>query len=142
MALPMDEQRILDEMERMLAADDPRLAARLAAFGQPGFGQALRTRRARATLSVMVLVLIAAVAAVFYLMSVLRGPVPPTGQSPHRGTHAASSTVSAPPLASARPQAGQRPSGAGTAHCAATYPLPSCGGRAPATSNLSGARGG
>src|SRR5215470_2902206 len=72
----MDEQRILDEMERMLAADDPRLAARLAAFGQPGFGQALRTRRARATLSVMVLVLIAAVAAVIYLMSVLRpGPI-------------------------------------------------------------------
>ncbi len=36
MALPMDEQRILEEMERMLAADDPRLAAKLAAFGQPG----------------------------------------------------------------------------------------------------------
>src|SRR6266487_3857710 len=65
----MDEQRILDEMERMLAADDPRLAARLAAFGQPGLGHALRTRRARATLSVLVLVLIAAVAAVIYLMS-------------------------------------------------------------------------
>ena len=72
MALPMDEQRILEEMERMLAADDPKLAARLAAFGQPGFGQVLRTRRARATLSVMLLILIAAVAAVIYLMSALR----------------------------------------------------------------------
>src|SRR6516164_9532460 len=86
MALPMDEQRILEEMERMLAADDPRLAARLAAFGQPGFGQALRTRRARATLSVMVLILIAAVAAVVYLMSVLRPGTVPThhgqGQAP------------------------------------------------------------
>ena len=56
----------------MLAADDPKLAARLAAFGQPGFGQVLRTRRARATLSVMLLILIAAVAAVIYLMSALR----------------------------------------------------------------------
>lgn len=72
MALPMDEQRILDEMERMLAADDPRLAARLAAFGQPGLGQALRTRRGRVTLSLMMLALIAAVAAVLYMMSAFR----------------------------------------------------------------------
>jgi len=87
-ALPMDEQRILDEMERMLAADDPRLAARLAAFGQPGFGQALRTRRARATLSVLVLVLIAAVAAVIYLMSALRSSSAP--HSPGQPAHSAS----------------------------------------------------
>ncbi len=72
MALPMDEQRILEEMERMLAADDPKLAARLAAFGQPGLGHVLRTRRARATLSLMVLVLIAAAAAVIYMMTALR----------------------------------------------------------------------
>jgi len=72
----MDEQRILDEMERMLAADDPRLAARLAAFGQPGLGHALRTRRARATLSVLALVLVAAVAAVIYLMSSFRPAIP------------------------------------------------------------------
>jgi len=86
-ALPMDEQRILEEMERMLAADDPKLAARLAAFGQPGFGQILRTRRARATISAIALVLIAAVAAVIFIMSSLRpgsstnGPVPRSAQS-------------------------------------------------------------
>ena len=72
MALPMDEQRILEEMERMLAADDPRLAARLAAFGQPGLGQVLRTRRARATMSAVALILIAAVAAVIFMMSSFR----------------------------------------------------------------------
>lgn len=72
MALPMDEQHILEEMERMLAADDPKLAARLAAFGQPGIGQVLRTRRARATMSAVALVLIAAVAAVIFMMSSLR----------------------------------------------------------------------
>ncbi len=82
MALPMDEQRILEEMERMLAADDPKLAARLAAFGQPGFGQVLRTRRARATISAMALVLIAAVAAVIFMMTSLRhgGTTNGTGQ--------------------------------------------------------------
>src|SRR5580658_177115 len=68
MALPMDEQRILEEMERMLAADDPRLAARLAAFGQPGVGHVLRTRRARAALSLLTLGVIVCVAAVIYMV--------------------------------------------------------------------------
>lgn len=72
MALPMDEQRILEEMERMLAADDPRLAARLSAFGQPGVGQVFRSRRAKAVLSLMMVAVIAAAASVIYLMSVFR----------------------------------------------------------------------
>ncbi len=72
MALPMDEQRILDEMERMLAADDPRLAARLASFGQPGLGQALRTRRGQVTFLLMLVALIAAVVMVLYMMSAFR----------------------------------------------------------------------
>lgn len=72
MALPMDEQRILEEMERMLAADDPRLAARLSAFGQPGVGQVLRTRRAKAVLSLLTVAVIAAAASVIYMMSVFR----------------------------------------------------------------------
>ena len=93
MALPMDEQRILEEMERMLAADDPKLATRLAAFGQPGFGQVLRTRRARATLSIMLLVLIAAVAAVIYLMSALRPGSPGTGHG-QRSTQTATPSPS------------------------------------------------
>lgn len=89
MALPMDEQRILEQMERMLAADDPRLAARLAAFGQPGLGQVLRTRRARATLSLMVLVLIAAVAAVIYMMSAFRAGGAAPGPRSHHVTQSA-----------------------------------------------------
>lgn len=126
MALPMDEQRILEEMERVLAADDPKLAARLAAFGQPGFGQVLRTRRARATLSIMLLILIAAVAAVIYLMSAFR---PPAATGPgHHG-----STQSAPPPASVSTRsagaAPARPAGTGpgavTQKCAPTY-APAC----------------
>lgn len=142
MALPMDEQRILEEMERMLAADDPKLAARLAAFGQPGFGAVLRTRRARATLSVMVLVLIAAVAAVIYMMSALRpsatnGHRPPSAQHTTRppgrpSTHSAGHRVIEPPPVRGSGAAGlwgQRggtvPRG-GVAQCAATF-APACG---------------
>jgi hypothetical protein len=74
----MDEQRILEEMERMLAADDPRLAARLAAFGQPGVNHVLRTRRARAVLSLLMLAVIAVAAAVIYVMSAFHsGPNAP-----------------------------------------------------------------
>jgi DUF3040 family protein len=114
----MDEQRILDEMERMLAADDPRLAARLAAFGQPGFGQALRTRRARASLSVMVLVLIAAVAAVIYLMSVLR----PGEQT---GPRQPSQTATQPASLSSR-QTAQPTATVNAPQCSATFPPPRC----------------
>jgi hypothetical protein len=88
----MDEQRILEEMERMLAADDPRLAARLAAFGQPGFGHVLRTRRARAAMSAMALVLIAAVAAVIFMMSSLRPGSATKGPGHVSATHATTPT--------------------------------------------------
>lgn len=84
MALPMDEQRILEEMERMLAADDPRLAAKLAAFGQPSVATVLRSRRARAALSLLMLAVIAAAVAVIYLVSAFRigagGSSAPHGQ--------------------------------------------------------------
>jgi hypothetical protein len=110
-ALPMDEQRILEEMERMLAADDPKLAARLAAFGQPGFGQVLRTRRARATMSAMALVLIAAIAAVIFMMSSLR----PAGTTNSPGHRSAYSTAPQSPTTPPR-----------VSLCAAT-PAPACG---------------
>jgi hypothetical protein len=82
-ALPMDEQRILEEMERMLAADDPRLAARLSAFGQPGVGAVFRTRRAKALLSLVMVAAIATAASVIYMMSVFR-PGGSLQNSPHR----------------------------------------------------------
>src|SRR5215468_2486731 len=114
LALPMDEQRILEEMERMLAADDPRLAARLAAFGQPGIGHVLRTRRARATMSVMTLALIAAVAAVIYMMSALK-PNGFGGHNPHSGQPTAQPSTSTKPavssVSSSAIPAGQRQAG-------------------------------
>jgi DUF3040 family protein len=67
-ALSMDEQRMLDEMERALAADDPRLAARLNAFGQhlPGL---LSSPRAKAVSGLLALALIAAVTVMMFVLS-------------------------------------------------------------------------
>jgi hypothetical protein len=64
----MDEQRILDEMERRLADDDPRLASRLASLGGTGLGAALRSPRVRLIASLAALVLIAAIALMVYAM--------------------------------------------------------------------------
>ncbi|MDQ2875255.1 MAG: DUF3040 domain-containing protein, partial [Actinomycetota bacterium] len=44
----MEEQRILDALERKLADDDPRLASRLSAFGQPRLPGLAGSGKARA----------------------------------------------------------------------------------------------
>jgi hypothetical protein len=81
-ALSMDEQRILDEMERKLADNDPRLASRLAAFGRPGLGTALRSPRARLLASLATLALIAVIAVLVYAMLPFRA-----GSARHLQTH-------------------------------------------------------
>jgi hypothetical protein len=67
-ALSMDEQRILDEMERRLADDDPRLASRLASHRGTGLGAALGSPRVRLIASLAALALIAAIALMVYAM--------------------------------------------------------------------------
>ena len=47
MALSMDEQRILDQIERGLASSDPLLASRMASFGAPRSPLTARMRRIR-----------------------------------------------------------------------------------------------
>jgi hypothetical protein len=81
-ALSMDEQRILEEMERNLAADDPRLASRLSAFGQQAMHSPLLSARARTISGVLALTLIAAVTLVLFVLSpfakqTIRGHTPP-----------------------------------------------------------------
>jgi hypothetical protein len=68
MALSMDEQRILEGMEQKLADDDPKLASRLAAFGQPQFPPMLGSGRARAALVLVSLALAAMVTLMVYAM--------------------------------------------------------------------------
>jgi Protein of unknown function (DUF3040) len=72
MALSMDEQRILDEMERKLAGDDPLLASRLTSFGRPGLAALMRSRRMRIVLSALALVVIAAVSMAVYALTPFR----------------------------------------------------------------------
>jgi hypothetical protein len=72
MALSMDEQRMLAEIERRLAAEDPGLAARLSSFRRPGPTMALRSSRVRIFGSVLTVALVAVVSLMVYAMIPLR----------------------------------------------------------------------
>jgi Protein of unknown function (DUF3040) len=82
MALSMDEQRILDGMERQLGDDDPKLASRLASFGEPRFGVALGSGKAR----VVAVLLSLALAALVTLMVYSMRPFPAGGATHSRPT--------------------------------------------------------
>jgi Protein of unknown function (DUF3040) len=68
-ALSMEEQRMLDEMERALAAEDPRLAARLNAFGQQHLPGLFSSPRAKTISGLLALALIAAVTVMMFVLS-------------------------------------------------------------------------
>ena len=74
MALSMEEQRILDEMERKLAEADPRLASRLASLGAPGLRGCWRAPGTRILAVVLVLAAIVAVTLVLYAVPFRAGP--------------------------------------------------------------------
>jgi hypothetical protein len=95
MALSMDEQRILDGMERKLADEDPKLATRLTAFGQPRLPAMLGSGKARAAFVLISLALAAMVALMVYSMR----PYPAgqnNGHAPPSGTSHSTSTRSSP----------------------------------------------
>lgn len=92
-ALSMDEQRILDEMERRLADNDPRLASRLAAFGRPGLSSALQSPRARLLASLATLALIAVIAVMVYAMLPFRA-----GAARHLGNRPAATPGTTQPV--------------------------------------------
>ena len=81
MALSMDEQRALAEIERRLAADDPGLATCLTAFRRPGPANVLRSPRVRIVGSLFTVLLVAMVSLMVYAMipfrtHTARPPVP------------------------------------------------------------------
>jgi cytoskeletal protein RodZ len=87
MALSMDEQRILAEIEKRLAADDPGLASCLTTFRRPGPGTVLRSPRARIIGSLFTVLLVAMVSLMVYAMipfraHTVRNNVTPTAQAP------------------------------------------------------------
>ena len=68
MALSMDEQRVLAEIERRLAAEDPGLATRLSSFRRPGPAAGLRTTRGKVIGSICTVVLLAVIGLTVYAM--------------------------------------------------------------------------
>jgi hypothetical protein len=83
-ALSMEEQRMLDEMERALAAADPRLASRLNAFGQQRLPGIFSSQRAKTISGLLALALIAAVTVMMFVLSPYGShhPSPPQHKPP------------------------------------------------------------
>ena len=76
MALSQDEQRMLAEIERRLAADDPGLATCLTTFRRPGPATVLRSPRARIIGSLFTVLLVAMVSLMIYAMIPFRTHLP------------------------------------------------------------------
>jgi len=96
-ALSMEEQRILDEIERKLAADDPRMASRFNSFGQHRLPGAFTSARARTISCLVALALIAAVTVMMFVLS----PMNRHSQPPHPRATATSTVRSGSPAISA-----------------------------------------
>ena len=86
MALSMDEQRALAEIERRLAADDPGLATCMTSFRRPGPARVLRSPRARIIGSLFTVLLVAMVSLMVYAMIPFRAHGARTPATPGAGT--------------------------------------------------------
>jgi hypothetical protein len=86
MALSMDEQRVLAEIERRLAADDPGLSTCLTSFRRPGPATVLRSPRARIVGSLFTVLLVAMVSLMVYAMIPFRAHSARTPAAPSTGT--------------------------------------------------------
>ena len=93
MALSMDEQRVLAEIERRLSADDPGLAACLTTFRRPGPATVLRSPRARIIGSLFTVLLVAMVSLMVYAMIPFRAH---NARAPQPNTTANTFSFSAP----------------------------------------------
>ena len=82
MALSMDEQRMLAEIERRLVAEDPRLAARLSSFRRPSPLTTFRTPRGRIIGSLITVGLVAVISVIVYVMVPFRAHTPKSTTSP------------------------------------------------------------
>ena len=71
MALSMDEQRMLAEIERRLTAEDPGLAGKLSSFRRPR-AAVLRTTRGKIVGSICTVVLLAVIGLTVYAMMPFR----------------------------------------------------------------------
>ena len=100
MALSMDEQRVLAEIERRLAADDPGLATCLTSFRRPGPATVLRSPRARIVGSLFTVLLVAMVSLMVYAMIPFRTHArpSPTHSAAAAATSEAPQSATTPPV--------------------------------------------
>ena len=124
MALSMDEQRILDEIERGLASADPALATRMASFGASRRIAALRLRRLRLVASLMTLLVVASVSLVVYAIVPFRSTA-----DRHAGSKASSSPAQA--VLSAPSHRGASSKAASAAPAGSAHASPALGTAAP-----------
>ncbi len=68
MALSMDEQRMLAEIERRLVAEDPGLATKLSSFRRPSPAAGFRSTRGRVIGTICIIILLAVIALTVYAM--------------------------------------------------------------------------
>jgi Protein of unknown function (DUF3040) len=116
MALSMDEQRRLAEIERRLAAEDPRLAVHLSAFRRPSRISAFRSARARIIGSLFTVAVVAMVSLMVYAILPFRSGSRTTG---HPVTTTVSSTGPGQPKIGAGPGTKAENAGKNTAATAA-----------------------
>ena len=124
MALSMDEQRILAEIERRLAADDPYLAGNQSAFTRPRLGASIRAAKGRLLATVVAVAAVALAALVIYSFVPFRVIARQNDQPPGQQTTQQAKAKASPPSATASAAPVTR----------ATQPLPSAiRHQAPAT---------
>ena len=122
MALSMDEQRMLAEIERRLAAEDPSLAARLSSFKRPSPAVKLRSPRSKVIGSLFAVAAALALSMMIYAMIPFRAHAP-SGTTNPQATGGVSASAPA-----------QHPA-AGSSHTAATASTGKSGAAAKATAS-------
>jgi hypothetical protein len=111
MALSMDEQRILAEIERRLAADDPYLAGNLSAFTRPRLGASIRAAKGRLLATVIAMAAVAVAALMIYSFVPFRVIARQNDEPPGQQTSQQAAPVSQPVASAAAPSpASARPS--------------------------------
>ena len=131
MALSMDEQRILDQIERGLASADPALATRMSSFGVPRRLPTLHMRRLRLVASLMTLVVVAMVSVLVYALVPFRTVADRHGPGSKASSSPAQAVMTAPSHQS------QSPAQASAAPASASPASPALGTSAPAGASAS-----
>ena len=124
MALSMDEQRMLAEIERRLAAEDPGLAAKLSSFRRPGPAVKFRSTRSRIIGSLFTVALLAVVSLMVYAMVPFRAHGPKSTLTPQMSTSAPARSAPAAAASPAAPKTSASAQGSTHASSSATAKAP------------------